>query len=423
MKNFLLMSLGVVLTSCYLFPFELVYLPGLNFKMLMAGLSIPLLMINMARRSDSLIEKDFIIVSLFTLPITIFSLLTTVINGTSEESFTYYFVSVFVWMGAAYFLSNVLKAIHGEISMKVMIQYLIAVCCLQCVLALTMEYFPSLQVSIDGVIGGSEMFMTDGGGRLHGIGCALDVAGGRFAAVLVMTSVLMVKATTRVEIGIYLLAFSVIAVVGNMMARTTTIGLIISALVIVVSICYHKPAVESLGRMVLTFVIAVFIVVALAYNSNSLFRQNLRFGFEGFFSLVETGHWQTGSNDILLNHMVVFPDNYKTWIIGDGYCSNPSEWDPFYTGKKYHGFYKGTDIGYLRYIFYFGILGALAMLAFFTCVGCLCIKRHNRYKLLIILLMILNMILLVKATTDLLPIFALLFCLPIAGDTNRVIIE
>ena len=61
MKNFLLMALGVVLTSCYLFPFELVYLPGLNFKMLMAGLSIPLLLINLARNSNSLIDKDILI--------------------------------------------------------------------------------------------------------------------------------------------------------------------------------------------------------------------------------------------------------------------------------------------------------------------------------------------------------------------------
>lgn len=417
------MALGVVLTSCYLFPFELVYLPGLNFKMLMAGLSIPLLLINLARNSNSLIDKDILIVALFTLPITVFSLLTTVINGTSDESFTYYFVSVFVWMGAGYFLVNVLKAIHGEISMKLMIQYLIAVCCLQCVLALMMEYFPSFQASIDGIIGGSEMFMKDGGGRMHGIGCALDVAGGRFAAVLVMISVLMVKSSTRLEICLYLLAFSLIAVIGNMIARTTTVGLVISGLFIIVSLCYHKPAVKSFGRIVFIFVLAVIVVVTLLYNSNGLFRQNFRFGFEGFFSLVETGRWQSGSNDILLNNMVVFPDNAKTWIIGDGYCSNPSGWDPYYTGKKYHGFYKGTDIGYLRYIFYFGILGALAMLSFFTCIGCLCIKRHNENRVLFLLIMVLNMILLVKATTDLLPLFALLFCLPVCGDTNLTIEE
>lgn len=31
-----------------------------------------------------------------------------------------------------------------------------------------------------------EAFMGDAGNRIHGLGCALDVAGGRFAAVLLM---------------------------------------------------------------------------------------------------------------------------------------------------------------------------------------------------------------------------------------------
>ena len=56
------------------------------------------------------------------------------------------------------------------------------------------------------------------------------------------------------------------------------------------------------------------------------------------FSLVETGRWQSSSNDILLNNMVVFPEKAKAWIIGDGYCSNPSGWEPYDTWKRYHGF-------------------------------------------------------------------------------------
>ena len=60
--------------------------------------------------------------------------------------------------------------------------------------------------------------------------------------------------------------------------------------------------------------------------------------------------------------MVVFPDNWVTWLIGDGYAANPMDktlsfFDPYYTGPIYHGYYKGTDIGYLRYIFYFGLVG------------------------------------------------------------------
>ena len=294
------MALGVVLTSCYLFPCELVYLPGLNFKMLMAGLSIPLLLINLAETSNSLIDKDILIVALFTLPITVFSLLTTVINGTSDDSFTYYFVSVFVWMGAGYFLVNVLKAIHGEISMKLMIQYLIAVCCLQCVLALMMEYFPSFQASIDGIIGGSEMFMKDGGGRMHGIGCALDVAGGRFAAVLVMISVLMVKSSTRLEICLYLLAFSLITVIGNMIARTTTVGVALAICYLLIRTFFISPNLGSGRKSWIIFgvcFVLTSVLIFILYDFSPVFKAYFRFAFEGFFSLAETVQWEVSSND------------------------------------------------------------------------------------------------------------------------------
>ena len=416
------MSLGVVLTSCYLFPFELIYLPGVNFKMLMAGLSIPLLLVKMARRSDSLIEKDILIIALFTLPITVFSLLANVVNGTNDYSFNYYFVSVFVWMGAGYFLVNVLKAIHGKVTMTLLINYLIAVCCVQCILAMVMQYFPSVQDTIDGMLGGKEMFMSDAGGRVHGIGCALDVAGGRFAAVLIMTAVIMGKVSSKEFLLLYLVAFILISVVGNMIGRTTTVGMIIALLYILLVLIKGRAAISSFGKTIMSVFVAASVMAAVLYNTNDLFRENLRFGFEGFFSLVEKGRWETNSNNTLVEHMIVFPDNPKTWLVGDGYGANPTENDPYYTGEKYHGFYKGTDIGYLRFIFFFGVFGMLSMIVFFAVMYSRCLSHHQGYKALLLMLLVLNYLIWFKVTTDLLPIFALFVILPVS-DRDKVFIN
>lgn len=412
------MSLGVVLTSCYLFPFELVYLPGLNFKMLMAGLSIPLLLVNLARKSRSLINKDLLIVALFTLPITIFSLLANVVNGTNDHSFNFYFVSVFVWMGAGYFLIQVLESIHGSVSMGLLINYLIAVCCVQCVLAMLMQYIPSLQTTIDGMLGGTELFMTDGGGRVHGIGCALDVAGGRFAAVLIMTAVMMSNASSKESVLLYLAAFIIISVVGNMIGRTTTVGMIIALAYILFVLIKGSAAISSFGKIIMPVFVAALVIASVLYNTNDLFRENLRFGFEGFFSLVEKGRWETNSSNTLVDHMIVFPDNPKTWFVGDGYGANPTENDPYYTGERYHGFYKGTDIGYLRFIFYFGVFGMLSMIVFFAVMCFRCLSRHQEYKVLLLLLLLLNYLIWFKVTTDLLPVFALFLVLPTADIYN-----
>lgn len=109
--------------------------------------------------------------------------------------------------------------------------------------------------------------------------------------------------------------------------------------------------------------------------------------------------------------MVVFPDNIKTWIIGDGYSANPSIYDPYYVGVQYLGFYKNTDIGYLRFIFFFGILGMISMVTFFIGMCSICFNRFENMKILMVLILIVNLIIWFKATTDLLPIFAILLCI------------
>ena len=108
----------------------------------------------------------------------------------------------------------------------------------------------------------------------------------------------------------------------------------------------------------------------------------------------------------------VFPDNLKTWIIGDGYFSNPYNTDPFYIGVKSGGYYMGTDVGYLRFIFYFGLIGLSAFIAFFMKTYNLCVKRFTEYKLLFFMLLILNFLIWFKVSTDIFPIFALLIMLP-----------
>lgn len=43
--------------------------------------------------------------------------------------------------------------------------------------------------------------------------------------------------------------------------------------------------------------------------------------------------------------MYVFPHSLKTWLMGDALYMDPSG----------SGYYMGTDVGYLRMIFYFGL--------------------------------------------------------------------
>lgn len=145
------------------------------------------------------------------------------------------------------------------------------------------------------------------------------------------------------------------------------------------------------------------------YDNSAQFRELSRFAFEGFFSLAETGEWQIDSND-KLKSMIIFPDNAKTWIIGDGYFTNPYYTDPFYVGYQPGGFYMGTDIGYCRFLFYFGIIGLLAFSLFFVVVAKECIQLLPSYKMLILFVLLLGFVVWLKVATDVFLVFALLLC-------------
>lgn len=408
--------IGILLTliaaDFYLFPFEPSILPaGFNVKMILAGLALPCIAFQLATQRDAFINKDFLIICLFTVPISLFSLLSNVYNNTNDFSFNFYFVSIFVWMAAGFLVTSMIKLVHKKLSVQFLADYLIGVCCLQCILALCMEYIPALKDTIDGMMTGTEAFMGDAGDRMHGLGCALDVAGGRFAAILVIIAILLTKTQSKIKIWFYIISFLIILVIGNMIGRTATIGGALSILYWIYDGLKRNPSENGFYEYLLTGLCIIIPIIIILYFTNPVFYERFRFGFEGFFSLIETGRWETNSNDILLNHMLVFPDNMKTWLIGDGYGANPSENDPYYTGKEYHGFYMGTDIGYLRFIFFFGIFGMFSMIALFICFWRTCCNRFNKLKDIATMLLILNLIIWFKATSDLLPIFAILLCI------------
>ena len=67
--------------------------------------------------------------------------------------------------------------------------------------------------------------------RLYGIGAALDTAGVRFSIVLLLIAYLLCEnedvKQAKWKVFVYLFAFFVIAVIGNMISRTPSVGLLL----------------------------------------------------------------------------------------------------------------------------------------------------------------------------------------------------
>lgn len=424
MKAIIKAIVTIIIVSFYFFPFEFKFLPGINTKMVLAAIGLVVLGINLSRNRLASFSKDFFQLSLWALAISIMSIVSSTYNHTNDYSFVGFIVSMWVWLSAAYCVIQWIKMVYETVTIEKIVNLLISVCVLQCVIAYSMDIFEPVKNFVNSFLGGDEAAFGVAEGRLYGIGAALDVAGFRFAAVLVMLAYISVNIEnlSNAQAVIYILSFLVLAIIGNMISRSTTIGVVISLVYWFIILVSPRNDARRLSRVVFSkfaICVACFVIpiIIYLYANNPIFKENLRFGFEGFFSLAETGKWQVASNDILLNHMIVFPEEFKTWIIGDGYSANPYM-DPYYVGPYYHGYYMGTDIGYLRFIFYFGLIGMISYIMFILKSYRICVQWNIGYSVMFSMVLIVNMIGWTKVATDIFLVFALFICFALCHETQ-----
>ena len=407
--------LVLILTSFFYFPFYFTFFPQANTKMILAACGLVLLFLNLGKYRNGKINKDFFWITLLACGVSAASFLTMTLNNTIDGAYLSYVVSMWVWTGAAYFVVNVMKAVHGKVTVELVCFYMIAVGVCQCIIAVMINTYAPIKSFVDSFLAG-EGFMGQFEGRLYGIGCALDVAGGRFAVLLVMIAALLPRMAGRsnqnLYMGLLMLAFCIIAVIGNIIGRTTTVGLLMAlaymAFVLLSDKVIQRKDKKALEKWLFPSIVGAVLLFGSRYAASDQWAKHLRFGFEGFFSLFEKGRWEVHSNEMLAQGLV-FPDNAKTWIIGDGYMGS-MHLDPNYQGELWYGFYMGTDAGYSRFLFYFGIIGLGAFIAFMVKVCMTCVKRFSHYRYMFIMMLLLNLCIWIKVSTDIFLAFAPFLC-------------
>lgn len=174
-------------------------------------------------------------------------------------------------------------------------------------------------------------------------------------------------------VGVYLLAsgvtgrwlFSVFfALISLSIIFTGRSGLILFLFGAAYLFYLYKGGLRTLSLAFCTFfVLTAFGMVAVWLAPESLyllmFDKVIPYAFELFFSLANEGRLDSSSTNDILDNMIIFPDSLSQWLVGDGYFSDPLV--PEYN-------YMGTDLGYLRFLFYFGLLGSLFIYLFYILV-------------------------------------------------------
>lgn len=422
MIKYLGIVLAIILTSFAVFPVLLVWFPGLTMKTAMAPLGLVMMFVNLVRQRHPVLDSGFLLVTIWAAAVSFMSFVSITYNDTNDNSFTGYFISMLVWICAAYVAVSAIKVVHGTVSVKLVANYLIAMCVAQCVLAFIISQVSFIENLVNSVFltGGEEMTK----GRLYGIGASLDIAGLRFMAVLAIIIYMVTHLSEEEEKKyslLYIAAFFIIALIGNMISRSTVFGVFISLAYLIIASFSRDRQTDLMRRIWKKFLLltgALVFGAIVLYQTNSSFRNSMHFGFEGFFSLYEKGQWEVSSNKSLIWMLKnIKPENTRTWIIGDGYCGDPNN-DPYYIGSQPKGgYYMGTDVGYMRFIFYFGILGTLVFMGYFYQVACVCGRYFPKYKDMFFLILLCNYIGWIKVSTDIFCLFALFLVIPLVSET------
>lgn len=421
MKSIFRVIFCALIVDFFFFSSVFSFTAGYNSKLILGVLGIAVFVISGISGRSLSVSRQLIILTLLASCVSLASLISMNYNHTGDDVYLSYVISMLVWLSAAYMMIRSINFAYGKVTIEIAADYIIAVSVIQCAIALLGNIYEPVNNFIKVLFPGTGWL--DSVNRMYGIGdmTALDSGGIRYSIACILCAYMLVRTGEDRTFGVpwYLFAFVFITIVGNMIARTTTVGAILGLVYLLISIFTRATAIVTKirisGWMILVFT-AMIIVSIWLYNTNDIIHKNLRFGFEGFFSMVETGHWRVNSNDKLLT-MYVLPDNQKTWIIGDGYFNNPDR-DPNYIGDITEGYYKNTDVGYLRFIYYFGIIGLIFFSIMILYAAYMCSKRNPGNLALFAVLLLLNFIVWFKVATDCFFILAVFIALAYVRESS-----
>lgn len=428
MMKFLLILLTGITCSLFIFPVTFTFFEIGNTKIYLAVCGLVLYLLKGVRSQQLESSQAMVSVSLAAIVVSITCVISLFYNKTSDTTYAFYVVQMLTWVGAAYFVTQCIRFTHGNITLERIAVYVAAVCVAQCMLALINQYVPSFRDLVDSYVEQGQADLQDIG-RMYGIGASLDTAGSRFSCAQILIAYVCVRSSNRGKTFLYLFLlvflFLLITIVGNMIARTTIVGTLIALVYLFFS--QRNGEDNSFFKIICSFaaLLAVsFPFLIYKYNTSSDFKELVRFGFEPFFAFVERGNLlDTGSSQDLLKMWSVLPKSLKTWVIGDGYMLNPMMVNPYYIdseGIQKWGYYMGVDAGYLRFIYYMGMIGLCAFMSFFICCMHKCQTKYPLDKSLFLLLLLLNFILWIKTSTDIFWIFALFLVADYSMDEETI---
>jgi len=401
--------IGVLITCSY-YSFDLAAWPsGPNTKMIVAVIGLLWFGYDALLRRNVQLPQVMVVGLLFAGLYSIINIFAIEFNATDDYSYANYVTTFLVWIFSVYPAIALIRLTHGAVTLPLITYYLVATTLFQCLTGLIMDNNPGFD-EFNAKIVAWDMDFYDRIGRIRCFSTALDFGGVRFSLVLILIMGMLGRdESVRKSKGAMfylLLSFFVIAGIGNMVARTTTVGVVVGLVILVIYMFGSGPRLGGSGYIIGLFFVTlglVSVVGVYLYNTDEYYYNLIRFAFEGFFNLVEKGEFTTDSTEVL-ESMWKWPSDTKSWIIGTGI---------------YGSWAYGTDIGYCRLILYSGLAGFVVFAMSFVYYAYYFARKYPRYVWLFVGYLAMTFIVWMKVSTDILMIYAFFFWFT-AEESDRI---
>jgi hypothetical protein len=371
----------------YVFSIRLFFMP-FSFSVLIALIVAPYFIAKFLISDNFLLSKKILNTSIVASCTILSIILSLLYNSTSDSLLvksiiTFFFASWFT----SYFFILIIKRLYGKIDFKILADFYIIAADIQIIVSILFFIFPKIGDMAYGLLWraevSSDIFESVIGKRLLGFGAQFATAGIIYGFVLLLIAAVLNNILPFWKVLFYFISFFMIFLIGMMTARTTIIGAVLSILLL----C--KNGILRNGKKILVciffFSICGIIIFLLLDKKNiSKIEDIVNFGYK----IISNREVFLRSVNLYLE-MQIFPDSIKTWVVGDGYLMNPKVTNVL-------SYYMGTDAGYSRLLFYFGIIGTFFY--FYANIYLIYSAKVNNEKkynlffsLLIVLLLIVNL--------------------------------
>lgn len=396
-----------ILFLFYIYPISFAFFPFLSTRLFFAICgSVYTFLLVYTRFRDNIytIKMQYIYIIVILGLISIVSLISVALNSSNDIEFVIYPISVLIMFLAAVFIHKICEKLGTKINEKNIIILIISAVLLQSIISAVLHFSPDLNSVVKSIIAINDTRLEReealGNFRIIGFGKTFFDAGVNSGAGLILIAYLVKYYIFEKSSLIYLAGtYFIIFIIGMMMARTTMVGAGLSLLLL--SLPRSTSNFSITHRTFKFFFLLILLPLCVIYAINTFYpslfsdiEMLIRFAFEIYFSVTETGSAKISSLEGLMN-MYILPDTFKTWVIGDA----------LWLGVEGEGlFYKGIDVGHLRLLYYFGISGWFLYMVYQYQI----IKSALIYKLGILIFFLYLLIVNTKGFVDLTPFMALL---------------